>query len=147
MAILTKDGLDKFKKEQDDLIETRKGAVVSLSRARDMGDLSENGFYKAARHELSNIDRRLRELGYIIKGAEIIRKTNHGFVALGSQVKVLVNGVGASYEIVGKYEANPKQGKISNESPVGQTLLGKTVGEKFVLGVDVIYSYEVISIN
>lgn len=136
MAILTQEGLDKFKKEKEILIEKRKGAVANLTRAREMGDLSENGFYKAARHELSEIDRRVRELTYILKGAQIIRKGNHGFVTLGNSVKVLIDGKEIIYQIVGKYEANPKEGKISNESPVGQGLLGKSVEDSLSISMD-----------
>ena len=148
-VILTQTGFDNFKKENIELLEKRKDAVLNLTRARDMGDLSENGFYKAARHELSSIDRRLRELEYILKYASIIKPSSLKIVSLGSRVKVLVNGKDFEYEIVGKYEANPSKGKLSDESIVGQRLLGKKSGDKFDLKVSEgsTYSYEILKIN
>lgn len=144
---LTKDGLGKFQKEQSDLAEKRKEAVINISRAREMGDLSENGFYKAARHELSSIDRRIRELNYIIKYSEVIRNKSSKIVSLGSKVRVSIGAGEIEYLIVGKYEANPKEGKLSNESPVGFLLMGRKIGEKFILETDKKYNYKIISIS
>jgi transcription elongation factor GreA len=146
-VFLTKNGYDNFKKELDLLTENRKEAVKSLTRARDMGDLSENGFYKAARHELSTIDRRIRELTYMLKYAKIIENPSSGIAGLGSSVVVVINGEERIYRIVGRYEANPKMGMVSNESPIGKILLGKKAGEKFTLETDTKYSYEIVSVN
>lgn len=126
---LTVNGLENFKKEFESLTQKRVGAVKNISKAREMGDLSENGFYKAARHELSSIDRRLRELTHIIKYSQLIKKTQSNIVGIGSRVTLLIDEKEVEYEIVGKYEANPSQGKLSNESIVGKALLSRKINE------------------
>lgn len=141
---LTKKGFNNFSKEQEDLTQERKLAVIQLSRAREMGDLSENGFYKSARSNLSAIDRRLRQLDYILKNSTITKKPQSTTVALGGMVKLATNKKERIFEIVGKYEADPKSGKISNESPVGKSLLGKRKGEKIFVNK---ITYEILEIT
>src|SRR3989344_8545392 len=84
----TKTGYEEMQKEYKNLFDKRKEAVKTLAKAREMGDLSENGFYKAAKFELGNIDRRKRELGILLKHAAIAPNTNAEIVSIGSTVRL-----------------------------------------------------------
>lgn len=131
---LTKDGLGELKSEYEELSKVKRPDVLArVSQARSMGDLSENAEYVAAREELSFIDGRIDELEELIKQAVLIQeshaKGNH-VVKLGSTVIVNVKGKKESFTVVGEWEADPKDKKISHESPLGKALLGKRIGEK-----------------
>lgn len=132
---LTKDGLEELRKEFDDLSKTKRPDVLSrVSQARSMGDLSENAEYVAARDELSFIDGRIDELDELLKQAVLIaeshnKNTNH-IVKLGSKVTLTVKGKKEDFMVVGEWEADPNEKKISHESPLGKALIGKKVGEK-----------------
>jgi transcription elongation factor GreA len=126
---LTKFGYEKLLKEQERLLAERPAAVDTLKRARELGDLSENGFYKASRAKLSQIDGRLFHLKMLLKTAEIIEQAGGDRVALGSTVTIANGPTEKVFMIVGRQEANPAQGRISDVSPIGQVLLGKKVGE------------------
>ena len=132
---LTKEGLDELRKEFDDLSKTKRPDVLSrVSQARSMGDLSENAEYVAARDELSFIDGRIDELGELLKQAVLIvenhnKGANH-IVKLGSQVTLNIKGKKEDFMVVGEWEADPNDKKISHESPLGKALIGKGVGEK-----------------
>lgn len=128
--VLTKEGFEEFKKEQNALQEQRKGAVKNLSQARELGDLSENGFYKAAKSELRRIDGRLNFLSYLLKTAHVVEHQQSDNVVVGSSVSVFDGNVERTFYIVGSYESNPASGKISGYSPIGKALIGKKVGEK-----------------
>jgi transcription elongation factor GreA len=131
---LTKEGLAELKKEYDELINIKRPDVLArVTQARNMGDLSENAEYVAAREELTFIDGRVDELEVILKDAVIIRDNvkaaNHA-IKLGSTVTLHVNGKKEIFTVVGEWEADPMNKKISHESPLGKGLLGKKVGEK-----------------
>lgn len=131
---LTKEGLDELKKEYDQLTKVRRPDVLTrVSEARNMGDLSENAEYTAARDELSFIDGRIDELEELLKQATVIteptKSANH-IVKLGSTVKLSVKDKHEIFTVVGEWEADPKEKKISHESPLGKALIGKKVGEK-----------------
>jgi transcription elongation factor GreA len=130
--LLTKEGMDKLKKELDFLITQRRREVIErIQEAVAHGDLSENADYAQAKEEQSFIEGRIQELESILKNAEIISsKSGTSRVSIGSKVKVKVGGKEREYKIVGTNEANPAAGKISNESVVGQKLLGAKVGDK-----------------
>lgn len=132
----TKHGLEAKQKEYDNLLASRPDAVKDLTKAREMGDLSENGYYKSARMKLSDIDRRLRYIKYLLKIAQVKEKQNNGTIDIGSVVTLQNKGGEKVYEIVGTYEANPKNGKISSYSPLGKILLGKKTGDtvEFLIG-------------
>ena len=125
----TKLGFEELEKQLEVEVSKRPDAVKTLTRAREMGDLSENGLYKAAKQELNDLDRNIRNLKYLIKYANITVPINNNFVQIGH--KVLVETVDGEKEflLVGEYEANPKQNKISNKSPIGHNLMGRKVGE------------------
>lgn len=133
---LTKDGLEELKKEHEQLVKVRRPEVVNrVSDARNMGDLSENAEYTAAREELSFIDGRIDELDELLKQVVLIEDnkavTSQGkMIQLGSKVTVQVNGKQEVYLVVGEWEADPTEKKISNESPLGKALIGKSIGDQ-----------------
>lgn len=132
---LTKEGLHELKQEFDELNTSKRPLVLErVSQARSMGDLSENAEYVAAREELSFIDGRLGELEELINQAILIEESHqngaNGTVKLGSKVSVNIKGKKEEFTVVGEWEADPKEKKISHESPLGKALLGKKVGEK-----------------
>ncbi|MFI5164801.1 MAG: transcription elongation factor GreA [Bacteroidia bacterium] len=129
---LTKKGLEELNKEQQNLVKKKRPEVLNrLSQARNMGDLSENAEYTAARDELAFIDGRIDELEELLKQAVLItHKGSDSAVKLGSTVILNVNGKKETFMVVGEWEADPKAKKISHESPLGKALLGKKIGEK-----------------
>jgi len=130
---LTKEGLQELKKEYEQLTTTKRPDVLArVTQARSMGDLSENAEYVAAREELSFIDGRIDELEEILKQAVIIDGNGKGTktIKLGSKVILATKGKKEAFMVVGEWEADPKEKKISHESPLGKALIGKKVGEK-----------------
>lgn len=131
--IITPEGLEKLKAEYDDLLNVKRPtAVTRVAKAREMGDLSENAEYTAARDELSFIDGRIAELEEILKDVKTVtlHKAKSGKVDVGSKVTVHVQGRKDVYSLVGEWEANPMEKKISHASPLGQALMGKKTGDK-----------------
>lgn len=126
----TKAGFDTLKVRQTELLAKREIVLVSLQRAREMGDLSENGAYTAARFELGNVDRELRRLEYHLNYGVIKVPENTGKVGFGNKVTVELDGKVYDYVLVGTQESDPKKAMISLESPIGIALLGKKVGDK-----------------
>lgn len=133
-VFLTQEGLNELKKEYEELKMTKRPMVVRrVADAREMGDLAENAEYSAAREELAFIDGRIDELEILLKQVEIITEDTSGDgnqVKLGSKVTVKHNGNKTVYSVVGEWEADPTEKKISHESPLGKALLGKTVGDR-----------------
>jgi transcription elongation factor GreA len=129
--VLTKDGLNELKSEFEDLSKVKRPlAVKRLSDARDLGDLSENSEYAAAKQDLAFIDGRIAELEEIIHGAKIV--TSHGktSVDVGCKVTLHINGKKEVFTVVGEWEADPMAKKISHSSPLGKALIGKKVGDQ-----------------
>ena len=148
--LLTPEGLKKLNKELKDLVEIKRKEVIERIReAAAHGDLSENADYAQAREEQSFIEGRIAEIEDIVKNAEIIAQGGHGnTVTVGSTVTVKTNGSEKKYAIVGSNEANPKEGKISNESVVGKALLGRKAEEKFKVPTPAgEMEYEIVSIE
>jgi len=130
---LTEAGFEKLKQELDQLKDVdRKKNLEALKDARAQGDLSENADYDAAREEQARIEARIKEIDNILKHAEIIKETNSKVVSIGKTVsiKFVANDKIKEYTIVGHLEANPLAGKISNESPIGKSLIGMRKGAK-----------------
>lgn len=149
---LTQKGLDDHKKEYEDLVKVKRHEVVErLSSAREMGDLSENAEYTAAREELAFIDGRIEELENLLKQVVIIEGTGHHkgkTVDLGSVVTVKVKGKNEVFTLVGEWEADPTEKKISHESPLGKALIGKAVGDDIEVEAPVgKMVYTVVEIN
>src|SRR3989304_4537514 len=121
--VLTQQGLDELKAEHDDLVNVKRPiAVKRLSDARDLGDLSENSEYAAAKQDLAFMDGRIMELEDIIHAAKVIANHSKSQVDVGSKVTVHINGKKDEFILVGQWEADPKEKKISHESPLGKAL-------------------------
>jgi transcription elongation factor GreA len=131
----TNEGLLKIKSEREKLLNGRPEAVENLRLAREMGDLSENGYYKAARARLSTLDSRIRHLTRLIHDAVVMTPGNPGIVEIGRTVTVDENGTNRNFYIVGQYESDPSIGKISPASPIGRGLMGKKVGDRITIQV------------
>ena len=125
----TKEGYERIQHEYDQLLNERKDAVVQLQKAREMGDLSENGFYKAAKTKLSSIDHNLHRLRYLIRFGKVKEINADDTIDIGNIVLVDDGTKKRSFTIVGGHESNPLEGKISNFSPIGKALIGKKIGD------------------
>ncbi len=130
--LLTAAGLAKLKKELEILVnERRKEIIERIQEAVAHGDLTENADYAQAKEEQAFIEGRIQELMETIKNAEVIKTDgNRNIVSIGSTVKLQANGQEKIYTIVGSNEANPAEGRISNESLVGQKLIGAKPGDR-----------------
>ena len=131
---LTKQGLNSLKAELTELRDVKRPKIVErLAYARSQGDLSENADYQSAKEELEFLDGRIDELDEVVKTADVVSgsgKTGNGGIGVGTKVTVKVNGVKTVFDIVGEWEADPVNKKISHDSPLGIALSGKKVGEK-----------------
>ncbi len=132
--ILTYEGLVKLENELHDLkVNRRKEVAQKIKEAREQGDLSENAEYDAAKDEQRDIEARIEELEKILKNAEVVDEDEIDLevISIGCKVKIFDTEFDEEleYKIVGSTEANSLQGKISNESPVGQALMGAKVGQ------------------
>lgn len=128
---LTRAGIEELEAELTSLKDKRRSVAERLKTAREFGDLSENAEYHAAREEQAQMEARIAEIEQILKNVVTIEeKTSNGHVRLGSVLEVHVGGkTKKTIHIVGSVEADPLQDKVSDESPIGQALLGKKVGE------------------
>lgn len=130
---ITKEGLKEIKEEYNQLVNIkRQEAVKRLAETRTLGDLTEDNEHTQAKQALSFIDGKISELGNVIKNAQIIGQSRKSpnQVNLGCQVTVEDRGKIQVYHLVGEWEADPAKMKISYQSPMGQSLLGKKVGDK-----------------
>lgn len=125
----TQDGLEKIKREYKDLKNNRVEAVENLKKARELGDLSENGFYKAARARLSSIDNHLFRMEMMIKLAKV-REVSKDEIGTGSRVTLIDGKEERIFEIVGDYEADPLSNKITQNSPLGKALIGRSINDQ-----------------
>ena len=135
--LMTQEGLDKLHSELNVLInERRKDVIERIQEAVSHGDLSENADYAQAKEEQSFIEGRIQEIEEMLKNIELIDTSHkHPNITIGSTVTVIVGNENdkheRTYTIVGSNEANPTQGKISNESLVGKMLIGRKTGDEF----------------
>lgn len=112
-------------------LKDRRGEIAEkIAAARDYGDLSENAEYDAAREEQGLVESRIAEIEDVLQNAEIIKASHKSTVGLGSSVSLKNGSKTIEYHIVGAVEANPAEGKISDQSPIGQALMGKKVGDE-----------------
>ena len=131
---ISKEGLEKYIEELNFLKGQRRAEIAEkIKDAREQGDLSENAEYDAAKDEQREIEIRIEKIENIIKNAEVVEKSDlkRGTIGVGSHVKLfdLKEEEEIEYDIVGASEANSLSGKISNESPLGKSLLGKKKGD------------------
>ncbi len=147
---LTQEGFESLKKELQDLEGVKRPKLVDrLSFASSQGDLSENSDYTNAKEELEFLDGRISELKDVVSSAVIVKgngKKNE--VTVGTKVTVKVNGTLVTYNIVGEWEADPMAKKISHTSPLGQSLVGKAVGDQVEVEAPAgIILYQIVSIE
>lgn len=145
---ITAEGKAELEKELEEL-KSRRGEVADkISEARDFGDLSENAEYDSAREEQGLLETRIAEIEDIIMNADIIKSSGKSAIGLGSTVELKSGAKKFTYTVVGPVEANPLEGKVSNESPIGMALYGKKVGDTATISTpkgDA--TYEVVSIK
>lgn len=130
---LTKEGIEELKAELEQLISKRSEVAEAIRVAREQGDLSENAEYHAAKDEQQVMESRISEIEYILANVEVIAapKGKKDKVQLGSCVELKgPKGDMKKFQVVGTVEADPLEGKISDESPIGQALMGKQLGDK-----------------
>jgi len=127
---VSSEGLQKMKDELHSLkTEKRREIAARIEKAKELGDLSENADYTEAKEALSFNEGRILDLEDAIMRAMVIENRGGDTVSIGSSLRVSVNGKEKDFTIVGSTEADPVQGMISNESPIGRALIGKKVGE------------------
>ncbi len=126
---ITNEGRKELETELKALIGRRSQVAAKIAEARDFGDLSENAEYDVAREEQGLVETRIAEIEDILQNAEIIKSGGSSKIVLGSKVELKIGNKHVTYSIVGPVEANPLEGKISNESPIGLALFGKKVGD------------------
>jgi len=132
-SYLTHEGYERLQKELNYLRKEKRNEVaVRLREALEDGELIENAELEAAKNEQSFVEGRIKELEILLANAKLIDETkNTDEVQVGSKVKVQEEGYDPEeYVIVGAAEADPRLGRISNESPLGQALLNKKAGDK-----------------
>lgn len=128
---LTAEGIAELKAELAELIDQRGPIAERIKAAREFGDLAENAEYTSARQEQERVESRIAEIEHILLNVEVIKKPKgDSKVQLGSKVSLKGNGKTKEFQVVGTVEADPLNGKISDESPIGQALLGKKVGDQ-----------------
>ncbi len=129
---LTPAGKAELEEELTNLIAQRPAIAERIATARAFGDLSENQEYTDARGEQKNVENRIIEVQEILKNAKIITAPkSDGQVNIGSTVVIGMGGKEFIYTVVGPVEANPLEGKISHESPLGKQLLGRKAKDSF----------------
>lgn len=126
---LTKEGVKELEAEKEALLVKRVETAEAIKVARELGDLSENAEYQSARAEQEKTDSRIDEITYILANVEVIKASKSKKVGLGSKVTLKAGAKEVVVQVVGTMEADPANQKISDESPIGQALLGKQVGD------------------
>ncbi len=151
--ILTYEGLKQLEDELQDLkVNRRKAVAVKIKEARELGDLSENAEYDAAKEEQRDIESRIEEIDKILKNAEVVveEDVDDSVINIGCSVKIkdLELKEVLEYKIVGSTEANSLKGKISNESPVGKALIGAKKGQTIDVETQVgVIQYKIMDIK
>lgn len=146
--LLTKEGVAELESEHATLIAERAPVADAIKTAREFGDLSENAEYQSARQAQEKLEARILEIEHILQNVKVISKPKGVVkVQIGSTV-TLKDGDTKKFQVVGTVEADPLNGKISDESPIGQALLGKKLGDN----VDIVTptetaTYKVVEIS
>ncbi len=151
--ILTYEGLKQLEEELQDLkVVKRKEVAQKIKEAREQGDLSENAEYDAAKDEQRDIEARIEEIDKILKNAEVVveDEVDLNKINIGCRVRIMDMEYDdiLDYKLVGSTEANSLKGKISNESPVGQALIGKKIGDTIEVETQAgIIKYKILEIQ
>lgn len=130
---ITAEGKNELELELTELKSRRGHVADKIADARDFGDLSENAEYDAAREEQGLLETRIAEIEDILNNADIIKASSKSKIGLGSRVELKTGAKKVVYTIVGPVEADPLEGKVSNESPIGMALYGKKVDDKVTI--------------
>ncbi|MFZ1258534.1 MAG: transcription elongation factor GreA [Candidatus Saccharimonas sp.] len=130
---ITEEGRKELELELSDLKSRRGEIAEKIAEARDYGDLSENAEYDSAREEQGLVETRIAEIEDILMNAEEIKARKSSTIHLGSNVEIKHGSKKFNYTLVGPVEADPMNGKISNESPIGVALMGKAAGEEVTI--------------
>ena len=153
-VLLTQSGVEKLEQERDNLINVERPKVIEeLQLARSQGDLSENADYDAAREKQAHLESRIKEIDYMLQNAEVIseEQMDLNVVKPGTTVTILDlsldNPEEEKYTIVGSFETDPVNGKISNESPLAKALIGHGVNEIVTVGVAEAYDVKIVDIE
>ena len=149
--LLTRAGLNKLENELHNLkVNKRQEIAEKIKEAREQGDLSENAEYDAAKDEQREIEERIVAIESLLKNAEVVDDAEEGTINIGCKVKLFDKEFDeeVEYMIVGSTEANSLQGKISNESPVGMSLLHHRVGDEVTVETQAgVLEYKVLSVE
>jgi transcription elongation factor GreA len=149
-AYLSQEGLDKLREELNEMVTVRRAEVAArIQEAKEHGDITENAEYEDAKNEQAFVEGRIQTLSALIKNAVIIDEhASTAFVGIGSTVDVESEDGKETFRIVGSAEANPAEGRISNESPVGRALLGHRKGDKVQVSVPAgSWTYKIVGIS
>lgn len=146
---LTAVGKQELEKELNELKSRRSAVAQKIADARDYGDLSENSEYSAARDEQGQVEGRIAEIEDILQNASLIKARNNSKVEVGNKVELETDkGKKVAYTVVGSVEADPLEGRISDESPIGRALMGKKVGENVSIKTPSgLASYKLVAIS
>ncbi|OGE71028.1 transcription elongation factor GreA [Candidatus Daviesbacteria bacterium RIFOXYD1_FULL_41_10] len=150
VTYLTPEGLKEARAELEFLKNEKRAQVADrIQKARELGDVTENAEYDAALDEQTLIENRIIYLEDVLRSAKVIsHPSGSDFVVIGSTVKVEMDGEVDEFTIVGKMEANPGKKRISNESPVGQALLGAKFGDVVEVSTPIVrYKVKVLQIK
>jgi transcription elongation factor GreA len=127
---MTREGEQELREELEQLVAQRGPMAERIKLAREFGDLAENAEYSSARQEQEKVEARIAEIEHILQNVEIIKAPkSDSKVQLGSKVKLKNDGKTKEFQVVGTVEADPLNGKISDESPIGRALMGKKEGD------------------
>ena len=146
---LTKEGISDLEKELKGLVAERGPVAERIKSAREFGDLAENAEYSSARQEQERLETRISEIEHILQNHEVIKKPKgDSKVQLGSTIKLKDDNKTKEFQVVGTVEADPLNGKISDESPIGRALMGKKVGDNVEIETPVESStYKIVEIS
>lgn len=146
---ITKKGLEDLKQELNELVNIKRPKILNeIKTTRDLGDLSENAGYHAAKEQQTFVESRINEIEEIVKNAVVKDENTGGKVDIGSSVTLESDGSTHDYVIVGASESNPVEGKISYESPMGSVLMGKKQGDSVKVGTPMgVTNYKIITVS
>ena len=152
-VVLTEEGYEKLEKELDYLVnEKRREVAKRIKVAREFGDISENSEYDDAKNEQAFVEGRIKEIENMLRNAKVVKNedVSDHTVNVGTTVKIKDTDSGEifDYTLVGSAESDPLKNKISNESPIGKSIIGHKIGDKVKVEVPSgIMEYEILSIE
>jgi|ADurb_Met_02_Slu_FD_contig_31_815006_length_620_multi_3_in_0_out_0_1 transcription elongation factor GreA len=150
---ITKEGYESLKKEHEYLLNTKRPRIIqAIEEAREHGDLSENAEYEAAKEEFQFLQKKVAELEDMIRNSEVVDVRHSGFEHVEFGCNVVLRNIDMDedviYQLVGPYESDIQNGKISMSSPLGRALLGKCVGDEVAFSAPGGQrNYQIVKIN